>query len=128
MQIAIPLDDVSDKSGNRNKIVQRGASVNIGDTSSLLLEGIDPFHSGQKNGAGVKAITISRGSNVSSKFGCTAPCSFDRSFEGSGSIQPDDHSNQDQIRGRLTLPHLTNYQTKSLDMPSSQSSGFPNMS
>ena len=128
MQVSIPLEDGSNKSG-RSKSVQRGASVNVEETSSLLLDGIDPFNKGQKFGTGLKAATTSRGSNVSSKFGCTAPSSFDRSFEGSGSIypNPDNRSNQDQIRGRLTLPHLTHCQAKSLDMPKNQSSAFQNM-
>ena len=129
MQVSIPQEGGSNKSG-RSKSVQRGASINVEETSSLLLDGIDPFNTGQKFGTGLKAATTSRGSNVSSKFGCTAPSSFDRSFEGSGSIypsNPDHHSNQDKIRGRLTLPHLTHCQAKSLDMPNNQSSAFQNM-
>ena len=125
----IQLEEGSEKSAHRNKAIQRGASINAADSSSLLLDGIDPLHSSRKLLAGMNALNTSRGSNASSKFGYTVPSSFDKSFEGSGSIHPtsDVCQNQDQIRGRLTLPHLTNYQTKSLDIPSSQSSGFPNM-
>ena len=129
MQITIPLENAADTSGHRNQAIQRGASVNVSDSASLLLDSIDQSHPNHKCGGGMKVATTTRGSYTSSKFGNTVPSSFDRSFEGSGSIHPttDIGINQDQIRGRLTLPHLTNFQTKSLDIPNSQSSVFPNM-
>ena len=109
------------------KSIPRGASVNVRDSTTILLEEIDQFQSDVRNSL-IKTSINSRESNGSSIYGYVTNSGNHSSFEETGKklSMSDIIPNQNQIRGRLTLPHLDNYQTKSLDIPSSQS-GSPNL-
>ena len=126
MQLAVSLDGGTD-GGPKYKSVQRGASVNIGDSTSVLLDAIDQFPLDFKNSV-IKTANTSRGSNASSRLGYFGYSGIDECFEEKSVKRHmlNKNSNQYQARGKLTLPHLENCQTKSLDIPNSQSES-PNL-
>ena len=126
MQLTLPFEDVSD-GRRKSKSIPRGASVNVRDSTTILLEDIDQFQSDIRNSV-IKTSNNSRESNASSIYGYVTNSGNNSSFEETRKklSMSDIIPYQNQIRGRLTLPHLDTYQTKSLDIPSSQS-GSPNL-
>ena len=120
-QPIIPLKEAHETNRSYTAVVQTGpkvAEVSVKDSTTILLDAVDEYKSNIRQPIGKATTDFSR-NNASPPIGYVMRGAVGSSLDEYEAKQcmADNIQQQNQIRSRLTLPHLTNYQPVSLHMP-----------
>ena len=124
--LVLPLDDGIDTCRRVSMPIDRGASFQEDGSTTILLEGTDRLRSDHISPLRrAQNMWKTNMHNVTMDSWSQAGSSFEEA-SGHPSLL-DAVPVKNQMKGHLTPPHLSTYQTVSLDIPSSQASLRPNL-